>query len=143
MTKRILVMGLPGSGKTTFSAELSAKLIDLGYVVGWFNADEVRKLFDDWDFSENGRLRQSWRMRDLADDSKFDYAICDFVAPLPKMREIFAADYTVWLDTIGQGRFDDTNRMFIPPELFTMRITTQDCVTWVDRFLNSYITKNG
>lgn len=115
MTKRILIMGLPGSGKTTLAGELCKLLLDAGKTVAWFNADQVREQFNDWDFSEAGRIRQSHRMRELADDCACDYAICDFVAPLEEMRKAFSADYTIWLDTITEGRFSDTNAVFVPP----------------------------
>ena len=119
--KRILIMGLPGTGKTTLATELQTKLNS-----AHFNADKVRALFNDWDFSEEGRIRQSQRMRDLADASAVDYVIADFIAPLKQMRDIYAADYVIWMDTIAEGRFEDTNRMFEPPETYDLRITDFD-----------------
>jgi adenylylsulfate kinase len=122
-------MGLPGAGKTYFSERL---LQHLGVNnCEWFNADEVRKQFDDWDFSKEGRIRQSVRMRELADQSTKKYVICDFVAPLPEMRTNFAADFTIWIDTIAKGRFEDTNRAFVPPEHYDFRITEQHAEKWV------------
>jgi adenylylsulfate kinase len=115
--KRILIMGLPGAGKTTLAKQLAEKLN-----AQWFNADEIRAKYNDWDFSTEGRIRQSQRMRQLADASNNDYVIADFVAPLAGMREIFAADFTIWMDTIEQGRFDDTNRVFEPPEHWDLKI---------------------
>ena len=102
---RILIMGLPGAGKTTLAQQLITELQQAGKTVEWFNADGVRKQFNDWDFSHEGRVRQSHRMRELADASHTDYVICDFVAPLIEMRNNFKADWTVWIDTIDQGRF--------------------------------------
>jgi adenylylsulfate kinase len=116
--KRILIMGLPGSGKTTLATELQTRLNSVH-----FDADKVRALFNDWDFSAKGRVRQSKRMRILADDSSNEYVIADFVAPLKQMRDIFAADYVIWMDTISQGRFEDTNQMFESPETYNLRIT--------------------
>ena len=87
MTQRILIMGLPGSGKTTLATALKAKL-----TADHFNADEVRAKFNDWDFSEAGRIRQSKRMRELADASTAEYVIADFVAPLVEMRNNYKAD---------------------------------------------------
>ena len=117
--KRILIMGLPGAGKTT----LAVKLVnELGHNCHWLNADEVRAQYNDWDFSQEGRIRQSQRMRDLADASDKKYVIVDFVAPLDEMRRIFAADFTIWMDTIEEGRYHDTNIMFIPPLEFDLRI---------------------
>ena len=124
---RILIMGLPGSGKTTLALNLFAMLSS---DVLWLNADEIRQKFNDWDFSEEGRLRQSSRMREIADVSNRDYIIADFVCPLPAMRDIYAADFTVWMDTITEGRYQDTNRLFEPPEKYDVRVTEQDANKW-------------
>lgn len=112
MSKRILIMGLPGSGKSTL-AEPFAKLI--GGV--WLNADQIRTEYNDWDFSPEGRVRQAFRMRYLADGvvKAGRVAVADFVCPTEKAREEFAADYVIWMDTIQAGRFEDTNRMFEKP----------------------------
>jgi adenylylsulfate kinase len=114
MSKRILVMGLPGSGKTTFSQELVKKLM-LTHTVKWFNADTVREQYNDWDFSPEGRLRQVTRMRELSDLSDVDFSICDFVCPTQELRDVFDADVIIWMDTIKEGRFNDTNKLFQPP----------------------------
>ena len=114
-------MGLPGSCKTTFSQDLVKRLM-LQNTVKWFNADAVRREYDDWDFSPEGRLRQVQRMRDMADNSSADYAICDFVCPTDEYRSVFDADVVVWMDTIQAGRFEDTNKIFKNPEKFTHRI---------------------
>jgi nicotinamide riboside kinase len=129
--KKILVMGLPGSGKTYFAERLKKYLESNNKTVQWFNADDVRKQYNDWDFSHEGRIRQSHRMYDLAwaNDDK-DFVICDFVAPLTEMRNNFKADWIVWIDTIEQGRFEDTNKMFIPPEVYDFRITEQNADKW-------------
>jgi adenylylsulfate kinase len=124
---RILIMGLPGAGKTTLALNLFAKLSPN---VLWLNADEIRKKFNDWDFSEQGRLRQSLRMREIADVSNKDYVIADFVCPLPAMRDNYAADFTVWVDTINKGRYEDTNRIFDPPTKYDVRVTEQDAAKW-------------
>jgi len=113
--KRILIMGLPGAGKTTLAAKLTN---ELGHNCLWLNADEIRQKYNDWDFSTEGRIRQSQRMRELADASDKQYVLVDFVAPLNKMRDIFAADFTIWMDTIQQSRFADTDTMFVPPTSF-------------------------
>ncbi len=112
---KILIMGLPGSGKTTLATDLK-KSLESNVSVQWLNADEVRKKYDDWDFSEHGRIRQSIRMRDLCAQSSSKFVICDFVAPLEKMRDLFKADYLIWMDTISQGRYADTNAIFEPPK---------------------------
>ena len=110
---KILVMGLPGSGKTTLSDKL-APLIKASRV----NADEVRKKFNDWDFSLEGRIRQSNRMNELSDQEikKNKNVVTDFVCPTKDARKKFNADYIIWMNTIKQGRFEDTNKMFQIPE---------------------------
>lgn len=109
---KILICGLPGSGKSTLAKPL-AKL--LGAV--WLNADAIRDHYDDWDFTVNGRLRQANRMRHLADGVEMagKIAIADFVAPTEHARKQFGADYVVWMDTIKEGRFEDTNKLFEQP----------------------------
>jgi adenylylsulfate kinase len=123
-------MGLPGSGKTYLANALQQELHNKDYSVEWFNADEVRKRFDDWDFSQEGRIRQGHRMRDLAEKSTADFVISDFVAPLPAMREAYAADMTIWLDTIDEGRFADTNKIFVPPDSYDYRIMAKSAERW-------------
>lgn len=125
-------MGLPGAGKTYLAQRLRDRLQAHGQTVGWLNADEVRRHYNDWDFSEAGRIRQSLRMRDLADESNTDYCIVDFVAPLVEMRNNFKADWTIWMDTIAEGRYADTNKMFVEPEVYDFRITEQDGDKWAD-----------
>jgi len=155
MAQRILIMGLPGSGKTYLATALKkyieshsdffhANTETLGHSrarVKWFNADDVRKKYNDWDFSSEGRIRQSHRMRELADRSKDDFVICDFVAPLVEMRNNFKADWTIWVDTIDQGRFEDTNRAFVPPDVYDFRITEQNAERWAE-FIGTHILDN-
>ena len=125
--KIILIMGLPGSGKTTLGSEL-APLINAKRI----NADEVRKVHNDWDFSEEARKRQAKRMAELAIKQKQEghYVIADFICPTPEARSLFPADYVVWVDTIKKCRFDDTNAMFIKPEKFDFHVTTQNAKLW-------------
>jgi adenylylsulfate kinase len=130
MPIKILVMGLPGAGKTYLAQHILGHLQDAKKKVSWLNADDVRKKYNDWDFSIDGRIRQSVRMRELADSLTVDYVICDFIAPLPQMRTNFSADWTVWVDTIKSGRFEDTNKIFVPPDTYDFRITEQDSVRW-------------
>ena len=123
-------MGLPGSGKTTLAEHLQQRIWEDGRTCAWFNADKVREQYDDWDFSEAGRIRQSIRMRDLAKNATTDYVICDFVAPTPEIRDLFSADVTVWVDTIDVGRFEDTNKIFVQPVRYDHRVLTQDAGNW-------------
>ena len=123
-------MGLPGAGKTFLAQALRAYLESYDKKVIWLNADEVRKEFNDWDFSTEGRIRQSRRMRDLADKIECDFAIADFVAPLIEMRDNFSAHITIWVDTISAGRYEDTNKVFVPPSKYDFRVTEQDSAKW-------------
>ena len=161
MTTKILIMGLPGSGKTHLAERLKAylekprsiteiplsKLANYEIVpqewkpsVKWFNADDVRKRYNDWDFSTEGRIRQSIRMADFAINSGSDYVICDFVAPLVEMRNNFKADWTIWMDTIDAGRYEDTNKAFIPPAQYDFRITEKNAEFWV-KYIGEHIIK--
>jgi adenylylsulfate kinase len=130
--KIILIMGLPGSGKTTLANKL-APMINAKRL----NADEVRKEADDWDFSEEGRKRQSKRMAVFAKKLKDDgnYVVADFICPTPEARSLFPADYIIWVDTIKEGRFDDTNKMFVKPYKFDFHVTTQDAKKWASIIL--------
>ena len=116
---KILVMGLPGSGKTYLTERLQPLLRS-----AWYNADKVREMANDWDFSDEGRNRQSNRMRTLADFEKENgrFVICDFVCPTSETRENFQADIIIWMDTITEGRFEDTNNIFVKPSKFDFNI---------------------
>lgn len=156
--QKILIMGLPGAGKTYFAERLKKYLEDnaqplvsmiaddhlsssMKAKVDWFNADEVRKKYNDWDFSREGRIRQSLRMAEFALKCSGDYVICDFVAPLPEMRHNFKADWTIWIDTIEAGRYEDTNKAFVPPEIYDFRIIEQNAEKWVE-FVGEHIIAN-
>ena len=137
---KILICGLPGSGKTW----LAERLVDNIDNCAWVNADVIRTASNDWDFTTEGRVRQANRMKTFAD---FEVChgrsvICDFVAPTENSRLSFKPDYLIWLNTIKEGRvvenkkeeletakdlpfevenlensdaFKDTTRMFEPP----------------------------
>lgn len=109
---KVLVMGLPGSGKTY----LTERLVPL-IKSAWYNADKVREMANDWDFSPEGRVRQSLRMRNLADFEKKHNrtVLCDFVCPTKETQNIFHPDIIIWMNTIKKGRYEDTNKMFENP----------------------------
>ena len=129
-------MGLPGAGKTTLADELAPKL-----GAKRLNADEVRKEANDWDFSEEGRKRQAKRMADFAEELKNqgNYVVADFVCPTPEARNLFPADFVIWVDTIKEGRFDDTNKMFVKPEKYDFHVTSQDAKVWAEKILKEII----
>jgi len=111
---RVLIFGLPGSGKTY----LAKRLVEyLGDNVAWFNADQVRSDVNDWDFSEEGRLRQKQRIDNLCKEAEDNgkIAIADFICPFKKARKEFSADYEIFVDTIEEGIFEDTNQIFERP----------------------------
>ena len=123
-------MGLPGAGKTTLADALAKKI-----KAKRLNADEVRKEANDWDFSEEGRKRQAKRMADFAVKLKNDgnYVVADFICPTPEARSLFPADFVIWVDTIKEGRFDDTNKMFVKPDKYDFHVTTQDAKNWAPK----------
>ena len=125
-------MGLPGSWKTSLAKELVPML-----KAKWINADEVRKNANDWDFSEEGRKRQAKRMADFAIKLKKEgnFVVADFICPTPEARALFPADYIIWVDTITEGRFDDTNKMFIKPDKYNYHVTTQDAKNWAPKII--------
>lgn len=122
---KILIFGLPGSGKTY----LAKKLMDHFGTdrAEWLNADAIRKECDDWDFSEAGRERQLQRMRILADKAvnRGKIVVCDFICPFNEYRELFDADYMVWINTIEEGEYEDTNQMFEKPDMFVNYVITE------------------
>ena len=119
--KKILIMGLPGSGKTTLAKELKKNL-----KADWINADKVRKKFDDWDFSKKGVLRQAKRMRDLAKKSKNFFVIADFICPYREGRKIFKPDFLVWMNTVKKGRLSTFDKVFQKPKRFDLKINVKN-----------------
>ena len=137
---KILIMGLPGSGKTSL-----AKLLAPMFNAVWLNADEVRKQDNNWDFSEDGRRRQSLRMRSLAegDVGNNRNVVADFICPTEQTRADFNADYTIWMDTIKEGRFDDTNKMFEAPTKYDFRVTHMEADMWAFIIKQDITEKHG
>ena len=131
MKKKFLIMGLPGSGKTTLAKILASK-ID----AEWLNADQVRKEFNDWDFTLEGTIRQAKRMRLKAENiikEKNKNVLSDFICPTPDSFENFKPDYTIWVDTIKEGRFEDTNKLFVPPSKFDFKVTSRNAEFWAEK----------
>ena len=135
---KILIMGLPGSGKSTLAEPLAEELDAV-----WLNADAVREKYNDWDFTKAGRVRQAQRMRHLADGIVLagKIAVVDFICPTYITRLEFDADFTVWMDTINEGKYEDTNAMFEKPENVNYHVsewfndTHEHLAHVVDRFL--------
>lgn len=131
----ILVMGLPGSGKTYLANQLKTLLPDSLHL----NGDEVRKQYNDWDFSAEGRMRQASRMHTLSRESKNQYVIIDFICPLMAMRDIVKPDWIVWVDSIEKGRFEDTNKIFESPKHYDFRIPEQNAEKWAKYIADSIL----
>ena len=132
MKRKILIMGLPGSGKTTLARALTPKL---GAV--WFNADEVRlNLHKDLGFTHEDRIEHARRMGWLCDKvvDAGVFAIADFVCPTAETRYAFGDAFVVFVDRIKAGRFADTNRLFMAPEKYGIRVEAEGSPAyWADR----------
>jgi len=121
--KKLLIMGLPGSGKTTLAKAIKS---EMGNVIIW-NADEVRSTINKHlTFSLEDRITQAETMKWLSDKivESNHFCIVDFICPTPETREAFDYKnaYVIWVDRISAGRFDDTNQMFVPPEYYDVRV---------------------
>ena len=117
---KILIVGLPGSGKTWLGSRIAEK-----FSIPFWDADVVRKTYNDWDFSGLGRDRQSLRMRKLAELDSI--SISAFIAPLPGYIRNFFPDKFIWMDTVKDCEYEDTNKLFKPPQNPDVRITK-----WID-----------
>jgi adenylylsulfate kinase len=118
---KILIMGLPGSG--------------------------VRTQYDDWDFTPEGRQRQTLRMLHLSQGVELagKVAVVDFVCPTNKLRKLFNADYTVWMDTIKESRFEDTNQMFETPDDVDYHVSAwfKDTHKQLVKIVSTYMARNS
>jgi predicted kinase len=145
---KILIFGLSGSGKTTLSKKIVEKLEKLEKEVKWFNADNIRSLFDDWDFSYEGRLRQAYRMASHADDAVKNgrIAICDFICPTDEFRSAFhnkkKSDLIIWMDTVSESKYKDTDLLFEKPYDYDYRICNYNAELWSDIIVNNIINNN-
>jgi adenylylsulfate kinase len=135
VTRKILIMGLPGAGKTTLARILSARLNAVH-----FNADQVREHINkDLGFSERDRIEQARRMGWLCDQvlKAGCIAVADFICPTPDSRQAFVEGggaFVVWVDRIRESAFPDTNRMFVPPSEFNVRVTHEGSAEyWAER----------
>jgi adenylylsulfate kinase len=117
---KILIMGLPDSGKTWLGERMSKH-----FNIPFWDADVVRKIYNDWDFSSRGRERQSLRMRKLAEIEPI--SISAFICPLPGYIRNFFPDKLIWMDTVKECQYEDTNKLFKPPQKYDVRITK-----WID-----------
>ena len=142
MAIKVVVMGLPGAGKTTLSNTLSNNLIDQQYTVKRINADEIRTAYDDWDFSITGRLRQAYRFFSMSENINEDIVVCDFIAPISESIEIFKPDYIIWMDTIKNCRYEDTQELFVNPKEFNIRIQDFTNID-IDNIVNDIQTTTG
>jgi len=127
MFKKIIIMGLPGSGKTTLAQDIVKALGDTP--LSWHNADSVRQRHNDWDFSPEGRLRQAQRIGEMVrqDAAQDLVSIADFVCPTEETRQAFgtdSADLVIWMDTIRSSRYLDTNQIWQEPGHYHLRIRT-------------------
>ena len=123
----ILIMGLSGSGKTSL-----AKTLTPMFNAVWLNADKVREEANDWDFSEEGRIRQANRMKRLAQEARDNNrnVIADFICPTEDTRKEFNADYTIWMDTKKVSKFEDTDKIFQKPKNPNFIVTHFDASMW-------------
>lgn len=139
---KVLIMGLPGSGKTTLANDLHY-LLNNNCKCHWLNADAVREQFNDWDFSDSGRERQAKRMKDLAElhGQYNDIVLCDFVCPFEKTRNEFNADYTIFVNTIKESRYTDTNKIFEIPLKFNYEIKYKNSNYYSKSIYNELVHK--
>jgi adenylylsulfate kinase-like enzyme len=111
MKQIILIMGLSGNGKTTFYNNIKTSLKDHLYL----NADEIRKSYNDWDFSISGRIRQAHRMKSLSEKSEESLIVIDMICPLKEMRSIIKPDIIFFINRKDSSKYPDTDIIFEMP----------------------------
>jgi len=119
----ILIYGLPTSGKSTLSEKIIA--ITGTENVKHINADKVRQAWNDWNFDDMSRVRQAKRMHGIANLNAAESinTIVDFVCPFNDYRRLPAWDYKIWVNTIEEGPYEDTNKIFEKPASDTVDLT--------------------
>ena len=148
---RILIFGLSGAGKTTLAEQLQPILKERGLPVTRINGDEVRKRYNDWDFSDEGRIRQAIRID--AEAKMCEHTLIDFIAPFQEQRDIIDADFTIWMDTTKSSQYYDTDQKFQRPKytnltIFNLLYNAEDISTQIihaynQQFLNNYFAEEG
>lgn len=133
---KILIMGLSGAGKSELAKELHHLFKQRQIKSKRINGDEVRQKFNDWDFSNEGRLRQAQRIEDIAKNSREDVVIADFIAPTKETRSIFNADMLVWLDTVKSSNYANTDEVFQKPKDYHLKINKKDSKKWAKTIFN-------
>ena len=136
--KIFLIIGIAGSGKSTLAKYLAKRLN-----ANWLNADRVRRKFNDWDFSNEGILRQSKRMKKLSNFCKKKNVVIDLICPFEKGRKIIKPDILIWMDTVKKGRFikESIDHFFEKPENYTFRVKRKNSDLWSKKILE-YINLN-
>jgi cytidyltransferase-like protein len=132
--RKILIMGLPGAGKTTLATTLAPLLNAVT-----FNADAVRaNLSRDLGFSHEDRIEHARRMGWMCDRvmEAGGTAIADFICPTDETRAAFGDAFTIWVDRIRAGRFEDTNQLFMAPTQFDFRVSSEGAPQyWAEQVL--------
>jgi len=121
----IQIIGLPGSGKTT----LATILVDRINAVH-LNADYVRATINsDLGFTPENRVEHSRRLGEMAkmlSGQGLDVVV-DFICPTAATRAAFGKpDICIWMDTITEGRFENTNKLWEIPTEFNYHFTAYD-----------------